>query len=72
MDCPIRVIHQSPVVAKTLWFRLMGRGQVRAEAIAELIALPWNHPFKLHALERLAVLQINLELRQNLITIIAG
>jgi hypothetical protein len=60
------VIHQLPAVAETLWLRLMGRGQVQAKAITELIALPWNHPFKLHALERLAVLRVNLELRQNL------
>jgi hypothetical protein len=45
---------------------LLECGQVHAEAIAELVALPWNHPFKLHALERLAVLRINLELRQDL------
>jgi hypothetical protein len=44
----------------------MGRGSVQTRAIAELIALPRNHPFKSHDLERLAVLRVNLGLRQNL------
>jgi hypothetical protein len=60
------VVHHLPAIPSTLWLRLMGRGIVQTSAIAELIALPWNHPFRLHALERLAVLRINLERRDNL------
>ncbi|MCU0569867.1 MAG: hypothetical protein MUF49_25250 [Oculatellaceae cyanobacterium Prado106] len=65
-DTGIVVINQLPRVPETLWLRLMGRGQVQSDAIAELISLPRDHPFRLHALERLSVLRFNLELRQNL------
>jgi hypothetical protein len=34
------VINQLPVQPATLWFRLLGRGPVQRQAIAELIAMP--------------------------------
>jgi predicted transposase YdaD len=43
----------------------MRRGRVQTQAISELLALPANYPFKRHTLEHLAVLQINLQSRQN-------
>jgi Domain of unknown function (DUF4351) len=61
-------IHQLPVNRDTLWLRLMGRGAVQAQAIAELLALPANHPMKRTTMEYLAVLQISLNLGQNLST----
>jgi predicted transposase/invertase (TIGR01784 family) len=59
------VINQLPATTATLWLRLMGRGRVQTQAISELLALPANYPFKRHTLEHLAVLQINLQSRQN-------
>jgi hypothetical protein len=50
------------------WLRLMGRGAVQAQAIAELLALPANHPMKRTTMEYLAVLQISLNVGQNLST----
>jgi hypothetical protein len=59
------VINKLPLSPATLWLRLMGRGTVQTQAIAELIALPANHPFKRRTLEHLVGLQINLQSRQN-------
>lgn len=61
-------IHQLPVNEATLWLRLMGRDGVQRRAIAELLALPSNHPMKRRTIEHLAVLQISLNIGQNLST----
>jgi Domain of unknown function (DUF4351) len=61
-------IHQLPVNRETLWLRLMGRDGVQRQAIAELIALPSEHPMKRSTMEYLAVLQISLNVGQNLST----
>jgi predicted transposase/invertase (TIGR01784 family) len=45
--------------------RLLGRGKVQSEAIAELIALPPSHPYRQQTIQHLAVLQIHLKTRQN-------
>lgn len=57
-------IANLPVAADTLWLRLLGRGAVQQQAIAELLLI--NHPFRRHALEQLAILQVTLQARQNL------
>lgn len=61
-------IHQLPVNEATLWLRLMGRDGVQRRAIAELLALPSEHPMKHRTIEYLAVLQISLNVGQNLTT----
>jgi predicted transposase YdaD len=46
----------------------MGRDGVQRKAIAELLALPPDHPMKRRTMEHLAVLQISLNVGQNLTT----
>jgi hypothetical protein len=58
-------LHHLPRTLDTLWLRLFGRGQVQAEAVAEVVALPVEHPYRQQTLYHLAVLQVNLKVRQN-------
>ncbi len=58
-------LHHLPRTLDTLWLRLFGRGQVQATAVAELLALPVDHPYRQQTLYHLAVLQVNLRVRQN-------
>jgi hypothetical protein len=58
-------IHQLPKTLDTLWLRLLGRGQVQGAAVAELLALPIDHPYRQETLRHIAVLQINLQVQQN-------
>jgi hypothetical protein len=44
---------------------LLGKGHVQSEAIAELIALPWDHPYRQDTLKHISILQVNLQVRQN-------
>jgi hypothetical protein len=60
------VVHQLPTTPETLWLRLLGRGKVQQQAIAELLALPPNYPYREISLRHIAVLQQNLKARQNL------
>ncbi|MDB9519026.1 hypothetical protein PN466_18945 [Roseofilum reptotaenium CS-1145] len=62
----IVVIHQLDKSPETLWLRLLGRGRVQKEAIAELKALPEVHPFRGKTLELLYGLLTLLEKRQDL------
>ncbi|WP_313898644.1 hypothetical protein [Roseofilum reptotaenium] len=62
----IVVIHQLDKIPETLWLRLLGRGSVQKEAIAELKALPDVHPFRGKTLELLYGLLTLLEKRQDL------
>jgi len=57
-------IANLPATADTLWLRLLGRGTVQQQAIAELLLI--KHPLRRHALEQLAILQVTLQARQNL------
>jgi len=59
-------VHQLPETPDTLWLRLLGRGTVQTRAIAELMALPTNHPLQEPVLEHLANLQLMLRTRQNI------
>ncbi len=59
------VIHQLPVTLDTLWFRMLGRGNVQKRAIDELMTLPKDHPYRALTLRHIAVLQQNLKARQN-------
>jgi hypothetical protein len=58
--------HKLPVSPRTLLLRLMARGSVQEQAIAELLALPASNPFKRQTIEHLAILQIQLQMGQNL------
>ncbi|NJL69772.1 MAG: flagellar assembly protein H [Microcoleus sp. SM1_3_4] len=54
-------IHQLPRVAETMWLRVLGRGRVQSEAIAQLNALPVDNRLRANALELLYNLQANLQ-----------
>ena len=58
-------IHHLPKTLDTLFLRLLGREQVQADAVRELIALPPEHPYCQETLRHISVLQIHLQLRQN-------
>jgi Domain of unknown function (DUF4351) len=54
------VIHQLPQTPETLWFRLLGKGKVQERAIAEVAALPMNHPYRDNVLDLLGNLRVTL------------
>jgi hypothetical protein len=58
-------IHQLPKTIDTLFLRLLGRDKVQADAVAELIALPPDHPYRAATLHHISRLRINLQIRQN-------
>jgi hypothetical protein len=60
----IIVIHQLPKMPETLWFRLLGKGMVQSKAIAEVAALPTNHPCRQDTLSWLGNLRVILEARE--------
>ena len=59
----IIVIHQLPKTPATIWFRLMGKGRVQERAIAEVVALPADDPYRQNALDLLGNLKVILEAR---------
>ncbi len=61
----IIVVHKLPVIPETLWFRLMGRGKVQQQAMAEVAALPDNHIYRYNALNLLLSYTVELEARQD-------
>ncbi|MFM2304811.1 MAG: hypothetical protein RLZZ135_2223, partial [Cyanobacteriota bacterium] len=62
----IVVIHQLPQTPETLWFRLLGKGRVQERAIAEVAALPMNHPYRDNVLDLLGNLRVTLEAKVNI------
>jgi len=62
----IIVIHQLPKTPATLWLRLIGRGRVQIEAIAEVGALPADSPYRKDALEQFSNLRAELEAKKDL------
>ena len=62
----IIVVHQLPNIPETLWFRLMGKGKVQQTAMAEVAALPMNHPYRSNALDLLLSYKVELEARQTI------
>jgi hypothetical protein len=62
----IIAVHQLPETPETIWLRLLGRGNVQKRAVAELMALPKDHPYRELSLRHIAVLQKKLKARQNL------
>ena len=61
----IVVIHQLPRISETLWLRLLGKGNVQKQAIAELQALPPNNPLRAKAIDAVLSLRSILEITQN-------
>jgi hypothetical protein len=61
----IIVIHQLPVIPETLWFRLLGKGKVQQQAIAEVAALSIDSPHRTDALKLFGNLRIILESQQS-------
>ena len=57
----IVVIHQLPRTEETLWLRLLGKGRVQKQAIAEVRTLPQEHPLRSNALLLLSNLLANLQ-----------
>ena len=68
----IIAVHQLPATLDTLWLRLLGRGRVQKRAIQELMALPKAHPYRQSTLRHIAVLQKNLQARENLTNDLRG
>ena len=62
----IVAIHQLPRTPDTLWLRVLGRGRVQQQAIAELEALPTDNPFRTNALTLLNRLKAELQANQTL------
>jgi Domain of unknown function (DUF4351) len=61
----IIVIHQLPVTAETLLFRLMGNGKVQQMAMAEVAALPVEHPYRKSLLNLLVSYRMELVAKQD-------
>ncbi|MEA5598733.1 hypothetical protein [Rivularia sp. UHCC 0363] len=61
----IVVIHQLPRIPETLWLRLLGKGNVQKQAIAELQALPPDNPLRAKAINAVLSLRSILEITQN-------
>ncbi len=61
----IIVIHQLPVTAETLLFRLMGKGRVQQSAMAEVAALPVEHPYRKSLLNLLVSYRMELAAKQD-------
>jgi Domain of unknown function (DUF4351) len=57
----IIAINQLPKTQETLWLRLLGKDHTQQQAIAELIALSQENPFRSRALELLASWRITIE-----------
>lgn len=60
------VIHQLPRTQETLWLRILGKGNVQKQAIAELVSLSLDNPLRSNALKLLTNLRANLQSSQNL------
>jgi hypothetical protein len=62
LQATIVVIHQLPRTSDTLWLRLLGRGRVQVQAIAEVLSFPVDEPVRSKTLQLLASWKITLEL----------
>jgi Domain of unknown function (DUF4351) len=61
----IIVVHQLPVTTETLLLRLMGKGRVQQAAMAEVAALPVEHPYRKSLLNLLVSYRMELAAKQN-------
>jgi hypothetical protein len=58
----IVVIDRLPVTEATLWLRILGRDQVQAQAVTELLALPWDDSRRAKALQLLVNWRVTVEI----------
>jgi Domain of unknown function (DUF4351) len=61
----IIVVHQLPVTPETMLFRLMGKGRVQQTAMAEVAALPPDHPYRTSLLDLLISYGMELATKQD-------
>ncbi len=61
----IIVVHQLPVTAETLLFRLMGKGKVQQAAMAEVAALPTEQPDRQSLFDLLVSYRMELAAKQD-------
>jgi Domain of unknown function (DUF4351) len=59
------VVHQLPVTVETLLFRLMGKGGAQQAAMAEVTALPVEHPYRQSLLKLLVSYRMELAAKQD-------
>ncbi|UBF28815.1 flagellar assembly protein H [Kovacikia minuta CCNUW1] len=62
----IVAINQLPEIPETLWLRILGKGETQRRAVAELVALPKESPFRISSLELLLSWRLTLETSQDL------
>ena len=60
------MLHQLPRISETLWFRLLGKGNVQSLAIEEVAALPPDNLYRQNALDLLGNLKVILEARETI------
>jgi hypothetical protein len=58
----IIAIDELPLTPETLWLRILGRNNTQQQAIAELLALPIDHPQRSRVLQLLVNWRITLEI----------
>jgi Domain of unknown function (DUF4351) len=61
----IIIIHQLPVTPETMLFQLMGKGRVRQTAMAEVAAIPADHPYRTSLLDLLISYRMELATKQD-------
>ncbi|RKZ75260.1 MAG: hypothetical protein DRQ57_08145 [Gammaproteobacteria bacterium] len=62
----IVVVDRLPITKKTLWLRILGKGQTQEQAIDEVTALPRGNILRNHVLELLSTWHINIETKKKL------
>ncbi len=62
----IIVLHQLPKTSETLWLRLLGKGKVQTEAIAEVAAMSADNVYRGNALELFGNLLVVLEKKKKI------
>jgi len=62
----IVVVDRLPITKKTLWLRILGKGQTQEQAIDELMAFPKGDVLRNHVLELLSTWHINVENQKRL------
>ena len=62
----IVVVDRLPITKKTLWLRILGKGQTQEQAIDEVTALSRGNILRNHVLELLSTWHINIETQKKL------
>jgi len=64
----IVVANQLPTTPKTLWLRILGKGETQQQAINDIMAFPKGNALRSNVLELLSIWHINLETKNRLTT----